>query len=472
MLPAGRPETRSGSPWWPVAWPLLLPLSGWWMMLSALEFRTAAAQPADIVVPAPENLRVEGLLEPVAIISEWSPRFSFLHGDIVAAGFGVTQASYRITVADTDSGTPLWDSGDVKSSNCSQIAYAGKPLPPFTRFAWSVEWTSSAGVRSAPASAHFETGPMQPSDWQGAGWLSDENSQMRNEFEVAAHKKIAYARVYVAAAGCAHIEVNGRVPLPDHRGICPWPVDFDTVRYITHDITDLVEPGKNAVGVVLGNVMDGPRAVILVIIKHEGDPNPTFALSSSSSGWMATAPYVTTSTAWDASIDWTKQEPGWSAVGFTLGPRWNATKVVPARRDVPARALAMPLSTVLGEVKPVSVDKVSDGSFLYSFPKTFVGTVQFKPLPAAATGSNLTVLLGEWLVPTDPGGPVPPDTGGEPKPPLSSTKNTYPKISVGHNGYNGFRGQQYENHVLRAGNADRIGTLFCWHAGFQYVRVT
>eukprot|EP01047_Picozoa_sp_COSAG01_P099017 COSAG01_NODE_29113_length_645_cov_0.663004_1_plen_155_part_01 len=155
MLPAERSETHSGSPWWPVAWPLLLPLSGWWMMLSALEFRTAAAQPADIVVPAPENLRVEGLLEPVAVISEWSPRFSFLHGDTVAAGFGVTQASYRITVADADSGTPLWDSSDVKSSNCSQIAYAGKPLPPFTRFAWSVEWTSSAGVRSAPASAHF-----------------------------------------------------------------------------------------------------------------------------------------------------------------------------------------------------------------------------------------------------------------------------------------------------------------------------
>ena len=71
---------------------------------------------------------------------------------------------------------------------------------------------------------------MAVGDWQNAGWLNDKNdenagmSQLRNEFSVAAGKKVAFARAYVAAAGCAHIEVNGKVPLPDLRGICPWPV--------------------------------------------------------------------------------------------------------------------------------------------------------------------------------------------------------------------------------------------------------
>ena len=49
----------------------------------------------------------------------------------------------------------------------------------------------------------------------------------------------------------------------------------------------------------------------------------------------------------------------------------------------------------------------SIGSFLYGFPKNFVGTVQFAPLPSAASGSNLTVLLGEWLV-ADMPAPKPP----------------------------------------------------------------
>ena len=94
----------------------------------------------------------------------------------------------------------------------------------------------------------------------------------------------------------------------------------------------------------------------------------------------------------------------------------------------------------------------------YSFPLNFVGTIRFKPLPSAASGSNLTVLLGEWLVATAPGpGSAPPPSAGP------YTDYTYPKISGGQ--------QQFENHVLRAGNANPLTTLFCWH-GFQYVRVT
>ena len=294
-------------------------------MSAALEARGAAPSVAAAVSSsAPVHLRVEGLLEPVAVISEALPRFSFLHADDDAAaaggGFGITQASYHIVVADADTGASMWDSGDVESSNCSQIVYAGRPLPPFTRFAWTVAWTSSAGVKSALASARFETGPMQPSDWQGAGWLNGSKSQFRNEFNIAAAKKLVFARAYVAAAGCAHIEVNGKIPLPDLRGVCPWPVYSESVRYLTHDVTDLVTPGRNAFGMVAGNQTgrwtNEPQAIVLVVVKFAGEhTTPTFALSSSSAGWMGTEPYVTVSTAWDATIDWTKQEKGWSAPG-------------------------------------------------------------------------------------------------------------------------------------------------------------
>eukprot|EP01052_Picozoa_sp_SAG31_P006640 SAG31_NODE_307_length_17957_cov_5.236645_12_plen_142_part_00 len=121
----------------------------------------------------------------------------------------------------------------MKSPNCSQIVYAGKSLAPFTRYEWTVEWTSSNGDKSARATARFETGPMAVRDWQGAGWLAGARSQFRNEFTVASNK-IAYARAYVAAAGCAHVEVNGKVPQPDLRGICPWPVNTASVRFFPH----------------------------------------------------------------------------------------------------------------------------------------------------------------------------------------------------------------------------------------------
>jgi hypothetical protein len=54
--------------------------------------------------------------------------------------------------------------------------------------------------------------------------------------------------------------------------------------------------------------------------------------------------------------------------------------------------------------------------------------------------------------------PPPPPPPGPPGPPPPGGVNTFPKISGGK--------QQYENHILRAGNPEPIGTLFCWH-GFQ-----
>ena len=135
---------------------------------------------------------------------------------------------------------------------------------------------------------------------------------------------MAFARAYVAAAGCAHVEVNGKVPQPDLRGICPWPVSTASVRYVTHDITALVISGKNALGIVAGSVMKGPQAALIVAIKFQDETAPTFPLSSSSTGWMATDSYVTTATAWDSAIDWTKHEKGWSTTSFSPSASWSS----------------------------------------------------------------------------------------------------------------------------------------------------
>lgn len=69
----------------------------------------------------------------------------------------------------------------------------------------------------------------------------------------------------------------------------------------------------------------------------------------------------------------------------------------------------MPLSTVLREVKPISVTTAGlNGSALYKFPLNFVGTVRVKALPNAVLGSNLTIQLGEWLSSAPPPPPAPP----------------------------------------------------------------
>ena len=236
----------------------------------------------------PRHLRVEGLHQGAAIISEARPRFSFLHG-AAPSGFGVTQASFRITVTDADADDATsqhyWDSGLVKSSNCSQIEYGGDELKPFTRYDWTVSWTSSAGDQSPPASARFETGLLTVADWHGAGWLPGyaDKTQARNTFSLPHEDEVgqplAFVRAYVSSAGCAHVEVNGQVPQVDLRGLCPWPVNSLSVRYVTHDITSLVSAGSNAIGIISGSVMHGPQTLVLVVAKFRGSP-PTILLSS------------------------------------------------------------------------------------------------------------------------------------------------------------------------------------------------
>ena len=78
-------------------------------------------------------------------------------------------------------------------------------------------------------------------------------------------------------------------------------------------------------------------------------------------------------------------------------------------------------------------------SYLYTFPRNFVGTVRVSPLRAPARGSSITMVLGEWV------------ESGQPK----------------------TRGQQQvEKHTLAAESAGTaLETMFVWH-GFQFVLVT
>lgn len=263
------------------------------------------------------------------------------------------------------------------------------------------------------------------------------------------------------------VEVNGQVPQPDLRGVCPWPAaNLDAVRYMTHDITSLLATGnRNAIGLLLGEVNHGKVAaklasqvIVLIAVKFASSHERWFFASGEGGGWQATQSYVDGG-AWSTSIDWTQRQLGWSTAAFAPTPaRWIAMNATPADPGaLPTRALAMPIATVLREVQPSTVTALPDGAFLYRFPKNFVGTVRIAPLPTAETNSSLTVLLGEWLDPGIPDSSQKP--GGGYKGP-----RVYPSISES------VDGQQYENHVLVKGNTKPLTTLFCYH-GFQWVRV-
>jgi hypothetical protein len=492
-------------------------------------------------LPAPVDLKVEGLDAASAVLSTATPVFSFDHGDTAALQKllprGAAQRAYRITVSGIVgvSSSLLWDSGTVASQQCSQIEYGGPMLTPFGRYSWSVEWQATGGHRSVRATSTFETGPMSMQDWHGAAWLSG-GTQLRTKFDVVA-ENVTRARVYVAAPGCHALLVNGATPQPDLRGVCPWVAgashnkyadyahDRTSVRYMTHDVTSLLNSTgtTNVLGLLSGHVMvvanhsgadvdktkdpvfGNPLVMGLLMVEFSDGRQPQFLPTTANAGWTsAVRPFVTVSHAWATSIDWTKEDPDW-ATANTQSPSnaWVPAETVPSI-NVP-RALGMPRSTVLATHHPISVRTLPGGNhWLYTFSRQIVGTIRVKALPGARTGSRLVIRAGEWLdddtyhgdshqhsrcnasaqpCQNHPGvtycatdktigqceKPMPHKLC-PPCPPLRSMP--IPRVNLGNHSIPTIAGdqQQYENHTLRSGYTRDIETLFCWH-GFQYVLI-
>ena len=73
---------------------------------------------------------------------------------------------------------------------------------------------------------------------------------LRTEFVVDG--EISQARLYVTAIGCYEVVVNGRTVGDDV--LAPgWSSYRHRLRYRTHDVTDLVRQGPNALGAVLAD---------------------------------------------------------------------------------------------------------------------------------------------------------------------------------------------------------------------------
>ena len=203
------------------------------------------------------NLKCEHLVNPIGIDTDL-PRFSW---QIDGQKQGIFQTSFQIFLGtdslEVEAGKGnVWNSGKIKSG--AQIAvYSKKSLKPFTKYFWIVKvWGKLDTPINSSKVASFETGMMESKNWQG-DWISDTRDinlkpapWFRKEF--TASKTIQSARAYIAVGGLYELYINGK-KVGNHR-LDPMYTRFDRrTLYVTHDVTNLVSEGKNAVGILLGN---------------------------------------------------------------------------------------------------------------------------------------------------------------------------------------------------------------------------
>jgi len=200
----------------------------------------------------------DGIDEPQPILS-----WAFALGD--PAVRGSRQRGYQVLVASDPSllepgSADLWDSGRIDSEVAAGILYEGVSLRSRMTCWWTVRSWDDRDVASAwAAPARWSMGLLEPADWS-AVWVGlDEPVRpasrlparmLRREFEI--HGPITRATAYVAGLGFHEVEINGR-RVGDHV-FDPALTNYDhRVFYVTHDVTDALEPGPNAIGILLGN---------------------------------------------------------------------------------------------------------------------------------------------------------------------------------------------------------------------------
>ena len=212
------------------------------------------------------NPNVEQQTHPQALATA-QPRFSWQYegnaNDIV-------QQSYRIIVASTFENAQkgigdLWDSQTVKSSQMLYIPYEGITLKSRDRAYWKVMTTvTSNGRRKTKVESDiqtFEVSLLNQEDWQ-AKWIGHDFDDdvltghtriaaryLRKEFKL--QDGIKDATLYVSGMGVYSAYLNGEEVAPEEllKPTLSWYPK--RVYFNTYDVTELLQQGDNAIGVIL-----------------------------------------------------------------------------------------------------------------------------------------------------------------------------------------------------------------------------
>ena len=144
----------------------------WLLVLSSVGFGWLCAGASAAEGLGIADLRCEYLVNPLGI-DETQPRLSW---QLESGQRGQKQTAYRILVASSQDQLDknvgdLWDTGNVKSDQSSQIVYTGQTLEARTQCFWKVMVWDAEGKPSAwSPPAKWSMGLLKESDWQ-AKWI-------------------------------------------------------------------------------------------------------------------------------------------------------------------------------------------------------------------------------------------------------------------------------------------------------------
>lgn len=353
-------------------------------------------------------LRTEYKNNPLGIDSR-KPRLSW---QVRSDQRGSVQSAYHIQVARNErdlraSTNLLWDSGRVNSDESIHRVYNGPMLKSGQRYYWRVRvWDGSSRSSSWSEPSHWETGLLEPADWQ-ASWIEPDLKEdasrsqpapmLRRVFKV--NGVVQSARAYVTSHGLYEMHLNGQ-RVGDQVFTPGWTSYNKRLQYQTYDVTNLLRRGENAVGVLLGdgwyrgNIgfsgqrnFYGDRLALLIQIQIKYEDGRQEIIGTDQNWKATTGPILMSEIYHGETYDARLEKTGWTSPGY-VDSDWSGVKVVNHRKDILIAPAGPPVRRI-EEVRPVKIIKTPAGETVVDMGQNMVGWLRLKVQGAAGT----TVML-------------------------------------------------------------------------------
>jgi hypothetical protein len=391
-------------------------------------------QPADAAPQAsilPERLKCEWRVNPLGI-DVALPHLSWTLRSVHADVRGTKQTAYQILVAASSQSLlenrgDAWDTEKTSSSQMFQVEYGGKPLQSATRYYWKLRvWDEHDRPSSWSAPAEYTTGLLGADQWR-ARWIAAEPDSppqpqakehtgvlldsmkplpiFRHEF--SAPKKISQALVFVSGLGHYELHINGYNVT--HNVLTPgWTNYRKRVFYNTYDVTRLLRPGRNAIGVLLGNGMYNVPGIAgrytkfigsfgqpkLILQMHLRYADGTTELITSDSTWRTSPGPITFTTIYGGEdYDARLEQPGWDLPSFHDASWQHALEL-----QGPGGALVAEQSPpihVAHTNQPVKTTQLQPGVTVYDLGQNFSGWPEITV--SGRRGTTVKMIPGELL---------------------------------------------------------------------------
>ena len=396
-----------------------------------------------------QNLLTENRVNPVGIDIA-NPRFTW---QLASEKRNVCQTAYEVTVKLNKN--VVWESGKVQSDQSVHVAYAGVPLKSGEKYTWQVRvWDNSGKVTPMSEAAFFQTAFLNVSDWKARwiepGYNEDDRLRpsplMRKQFSLS--KKVLSATAYITAHGLYEAFINGQ-RIGDAWLTPGWTSYKKRLQYQVYDVTALIKPDNNAIGVMLGNgwyrgvlgylntnIYGNDIALLCQIeIVHTDGTKENIITDES---WTSSTGSICYSEIYNGEItDARLDKTGWTSAGYNDSD-WYRVKIAAHPMNVLLATINEPVKKH-ERFKPVKFIKTPKGEQVIDFGQNLVGVVQMKV--SGKSGDKIVLSYAEVI-----------DKEG----------NFYT---------NNLRtAKAQDTYILKGGGEEIFEPHFTWH-GFRYIKI-